>query len=371
MPIDRAFVALPSPTMSRAGAGGHPGQGIYHTPRGQEPKVAIIATHYQVDFAEHYLASYMAERGIGFLGWNTRYRGDDSKFLLDHALVDIGVGVRWLREEANVDAVILLGNSGGGSLMAAYQSQAVEHNITAVADTTLAAGVDELLPADGYISSAAHTGRPDVLTAWLDPSVTREDDPTSTDQSLYLWNPDNGPSYSPDFLERYRAAQVARNHRITAWVLSEIERLKSAGFYEETFSIPRTWADPRMVDPTLEPSARRPNWCYRGEPEASNKLGSGIGQACQLRTWLSMWSLEHSQARAEPHLARVTVPALVINADADTGVFPSDAQRLHDAIASTDKERYDLTGDHYFMEPAGARDAQADLVRDWIGKRFL
>ncbi|PQM46225.1 hypothetical protein C1Y40_03611 [Mycobacterium talmoniae] len=62
---------------------------------GRKPKVALIATHYQIDFAEHYLADYIATRGIGFLGWNTRFRGFESSFLLDHALVDIGVGVRW------------------------------------------------------------------------------------------------------------------------------------------------------------------------------------------------------------------------------------------------------------------------------------
>ncbi|EUA16122.1 hypothetical protein I553_1097 [Mycobacterium xenopi 4042] len=90
----------------------------------------MIATHYQIDFSEHYLADYMATRGIGFLGWNTRFRGFESSFLLDHALVDIGVGVRWLREVQGIETVVLLGNSGGGSLMAAYQSQAVEPNVT-------------------------------------------------------------------------------------------------------------------------------------------------------------------------------------------------------------------------------------------------
>ena len=48
----------------------------------------MIATHYQIDFSEHYLADYMATRGIGFLGWNTRFRGFESNFVLDHALVD-------------------------------------------------------------------------------------------------------------------------------------------------------------------------------------------------------------------------------------------------------------------------------------------
>ena len=56
------------------------------------PAIAVIATHYQIDFSEHYIAEYMAARGIGFLGWNTRFRGFESSFVLDHALLDIGVG---------------------------------------------------------------------------------------------------------------------------------------------------------------------------------------------------------------------------------------------------------------------------------------
>lgn len=55
--------------------GSIPCQGIYVHPAGEKPKVALIATHYNVDFSEHYLGEYMAERGFGFLGWNTRFRG--------------------------------------------------------------------------------------------------------------------------------------------------------------------------------------------------------------------------------------------------------------------------------------------------------
>src|ERR1700736_6872738 len=118
------FVGLASPPARRAGAGGHPCQGLYYRGVGRKPKVAMIATHYQIDFSEHYLADYIATRGVGFLGWNTRFRGFESSFLLDHALVDIGVGVRWLLDVQGVETVVLLGNSGGGSLMAAYQPQA-------------------------------------------------------------------------------------------------------------------------------------------------------------------------------------------------------------------------------------------------------
>ena len=138
--VIRDFVGLSSPTAGRAGAGGHPCQGLYHYAEGHKPKVAMIATHYQIDFSEHYIADYMAARGIGFLGWNTRFRGFESSFVLDHALVDIGVGVRWLREVAGVEVVVLLGNSGGGSLMSAYQSQAVDPNVTPLKGVGSAAG---------------------------------------------------------------------------------------------------------------------------------------------------------------------------------------------------------------------------------------
>src|SRR5258705_10455645 len=159
--VTREFVGVDSPTARRAGAGGHPCQGLYHRGVGRKPKVAMIATHYQIDFAEHYLADYMATRGIASLGWNTRYSGYESSFLLDHALVDIGVGVRWLRETQGVETIVLLGNSGGGSLMAAYQAQAVDSHVTPLEGRLAEAGLTDLVPADGSLASAAHPGRPD------------------------------------------------------------------------------------------------------------------------------------------------------------------------------------------------------------------
>ena len=167
--IVREFIGLPSPVVGRAGAGGHPCQGIYHQPAGTRPATAFIATHYNVDFSEHYLASLLAERGFGFLGWNTRFRGNEAHFLLDHALAEIGVGVHWLREAAGARQVVLLGNSGGGSLMAAYQSQAVQPNVTPVAGMRPLPAIEDLPPGDAFIALAAHSGRPEVLTAWLDP----------------------------------------------------------------------------------------------------------------------------------------------------------------------------------------------------------
>jgi len=364
--IERDWVALISATGARAGHGPHPCQGLYHRPAGGRPRVACIATHYNVDFSEHYLADLLAARGVGFLGWNTRYRGNEPYFLLEHALVDIGAGVRWLREEAGVEVVVVLGNSGGGSLMGAYQSQATEPNIEPAFGLPLPDAVLDLPAADLYISLNAHPGRPEVLTSWMDPSVVDETDPLSVDPELDMFNTEHGPPYPPEFVARYRAAQRERNHRITAWIHDELARLSAAGAWDRLFNIPRVWADLRFADLSLDPSDRKPG-CYGGDPRGANYSPFGIGATSTLRSWLSMWSLEASQCQGAPHLARIAVPSLVVQSMADRGVFPSDARAIFDALAAPDKRLDLVPGEHYFED--GTRDAVADLVAAWITER--
>ena len=367
--VVREFVSSTSPVTPRNGAGFMPCQGLYHRPSGHWPKVAFIATHYNVDFSEHYLGPYMAARGFGFLGWNTRYRGNEPFFLLDHALVEIGVGVRWLREKAGVERVVLLGNSGGGSLMAAYQSQAVAVDIRPAPGLPLPPALYDLLPGDLYISLNAHAGRPEVLTDWMDPSVTDERDPFSVDPALNPFDPANGPPYSAEFVTRYRAAQVARNNRITDWCLNQLDDVKSRGASERVFTLARVWADLRMIDPTLEPSRRLPRRCYAGDPRRANYAPMNVGMTNSLRTWLNMWSLREGQCRGAPHLAKVRVPSLVIQSLGDTGVFPSDAWRIYDLLGATTRSLHLLDGDHYLTEPDGARDHVADLIAGWVKAR--
>lgn len=365
----RTFVSTESPTARRNGAGFRPCQGLWFTPEHGNPDVALIATHYNVDFSEHYLGEYMAARGFGFLGWNTRFRGLEPFFLLEHALIDIGEGVRWLRERAGVRTVVLLGNSGGGSLMAAYQAQATGVTMRPGPGMELPRALEAIEPGDLYVSLCAHGGRPEVLTDWFDPSVTDENDPASVDPALDMYAEANGPPYAPEFLERYRAAQVARNERITDWCHQELERLARHGMSDRAFNLYRTWADPRLMDPTLDPNRRKPRWCYAGDPRAANYSPRGIGLTSTLRTWLSMWSLRDSWCRGTVHLQRIRVPALVIQSDADTGVFPRDAQRIHDDLASEDRTLSMVPGDHYLLEPGSARDDVADQIADWVRAR--
>jgi hypothetical protein len=205
-----------------------------------------------------------------------------------------------------------------------------------------------------------------VLTEWFDPAVTDETDPMSVDPNLDMYNPANGPSYSAEFIQGYRQAQIARNHRITDWCHSELSRLESLGHRDRAFNLYRTWADLRLLDGSLDPSKRIIGRCYAGDPKTANYSPRGIGLTNTLRTWLSMWSLRDSCCRGAAHLARITEPALVIQSDADTGVFPSDAKAIFQQLASSDKTLHMISGDHYLQDPNGARDVAVDLIQNWL-----
>ena len=365
---DRLFIGLEAPTAPRIQAGGHPCQGVYTTPTGRRPKTAFIATHYNVDFSEHYIAPYLAAHGYGFLGWNTRYRGAEDQFLLEHALIDIGVGVRWLREQGGVERIAILGNSGGGSLMGAYQAEATAPTLHGTAEGAARAALQTLPKADLYISLNAHRGRPEVLTDWMDASVRDESDPLATDESLNPFNPDNGPPYSESFIARYRAAQRARNQRITDWAKAELRRLNEAGVPDRLFPLFRCWADLRFMDGAIDRSDRKTPMCYRGHPAIVNRT-PGIGRANMLKSWLSMWSLETSQCKGAAQLPRLDTPALVVQGLADVGVFPSDARTIFDAIGAKDKTLELVKGAHYFEDSRAEREEVAALVALWVAAR--
>ena len=82
-----------------------------------------------------------------------------------------------------------------------------------------------------------------------------------------------------------------------------------------------------------------------------------------------MWSLRDSYCSGIPHLQRIDEPALIVQSDADTGLFPRDAQLVHYSLASADKRLEMIQGDHYLLEPANARDKVADMIAAWLGEK--
>ncbi|KIX06637.1 uncharacterized protein Z518_04613 [Rhinocladiella mackenziei CBS 650.93] len=357
--ITPRFVASDSTTAVRYPTGQHPCQGLYWCMKDHAPSVVFMLSHYIADFSEHYLAVPLALRGYGVLGWNTRFTGAEDRFVLEQAMDDLAVGTSWIRNNTPAKKIVFIGNSGGGSLMAAFQAKAERESLSAMG-------------ADAFIFLNAHPGRADVMARWIDPSVVDESDPVKTDPSLDMYAPQNGPPYSAEFIQRYRGAQVARSEKITEWAKKELRRLNDAGVPDRVFPVYRTMADLRFMDPNIEPSDRPCPACYAGDPVQANRGISMIARASTLKTWLSMWSLADSQAQFELSGPHFTVPTLIIQATADVGVYPSDAHKIYDLVASKDKELKLIPGAaHFFEDSPKSLVTAVGYIDDWVKEKMV
>ena len=302
----------------------------------------------------------LAAAGHHVIWANSRYRGTDSALIMEKVVADLGQVVRDARERLGYEQVVLAGWSGGGSLSAYYQ--AVANAGVGIADTPAGDPYvvvpDQLPPADALMMLAAHISRHETLTEWMDASITDETRPFDRDPALNLYDPanPNQPPYPADFVEYYRAAQHARNRRITAWVRAELAALRHSGepHAERAFVVHGTMADPRWLDPTIDPSDRAPGTCFLGDPQVVNDGPVGLARFCTLRSWLSQWSLDDARGDAQKSLPNVTQPVLVVGNTADDACTPSHTTRLFGAIAHDRRRLHQVQGaTHYYTGPNG------------------
>jgi pimeloyl-ACP methyl ester carboxylesterase len=363
--------------------------------------------HPRVDFSRHYLAPALAAGGYAFLGQPTRYLNNDADALHERLLEDVAAAVGWLRGRGFA-RVILLGNSGGGSLFAFYLEQAAkapaERLTRAPSGDRVPLAEVELPRADGLVLLAAHLGEGIFMLDHLDPSVVDEGSPTAANPRLDMYDPANGyrpmaegPSrYSDDFLAEFRAAQRARSERLDRVALASCEE---AAYFRARLRTPedtarlaprertlvsrlalqrrylliyRTLADPRTLDLRLDPSERPLGSIFSfGRDPVVGNYGEGIGRVMSARGWLSTWSGLRSNASLERTLPAVRVPTLVVNAMADTDIYPSEARAAFGASAAADKTFAELPGADHYLRPVGAertrlRDPRARVADEWL-----
>jgi pimeloyl-ACP methyl ester carboxylesterase len=332
-----------------------------------ERDTAIVLCHPTANFLGHYALPGLAERGFGAVGLTTRYVGNDSALILENCLLDIGAMVRHLREDVGYRRVVLVGNSGGASIVPYYQSQAVHPTVT----TPPGGGPDltqaGLTPADAVIMLNAHPSRARLSSEWLDPAITDEQRPLERDPELDMYDPRNAPPYAPEFVARYRAAQLERNRRISRWAAAQLEILP-AGLPDLPFVVHGTCADLRFLDGTIDPSDRPIGVSLWGPPEVANLMPAGIGRFSTLRSWLNQWSFDGTYGDALDWLPSVEVPVLVVNSTADTTVLPHMAEEMH--AAAKDAELVMVPGAGHYFEGTPELLAQAlDAIADWVQRK--
>lgn len=328
--------------------------GAFHRAPG---KVAAIVIHPTSNFMHHYLLEPLAARGIAALGLNTRYLGSDVSMLLERAIQDLGAGVRWLNEQG-YDRVLLIGNSGGAALVSLYQSQAEKLDITHTpAGDPIDLSPADLPPAQGIALTAAHLGRLHLMANWIDPAVIDEQDILSTDPALDMFNPENGPAYSDDFMRKYRTAQHVRLSGLESWARAKLRELRSArnGLDDMAFVIHRTLADPRCLDCTIDPNDREPGATVWGPPRVQNYAANSMGRFTTLTAFLSQWA-PCSRGDGPACLAQTSVPVLLAEHTADASTFPSDHAQWAAAAGERLRRRFQLKGGNHYLK------AQPELV---------
>ncbi len=226
---------------------------VMYEPRQPDRKaeVAIFVMHPEGDYLHFSACEELAKRGYRVLCANsTTPKGKLSLDLdLDEIIGQVELGVSYLRSVSSVKRIVLLGHSGGGSLMAAYQNIA-ENGVKGCQGTekihrcpdSLAA----LPPADGLLLLDANWGLSSMMVFSIDPAVTDESNAHSIDQSLNLFNPQNGynpagSNYSAAFIAKFQQGVTARNMRILAAALDReaaIDAGNGAFADDEVFTVP-------------------------------------------------------------------------------------------------------------------------------------
>jgi len=350
-------------------------EGIRYVPKGKPSKTLAVYMHPATTLQLLPMPTAMARAGVHVLCAGSRFARNDSPLIMEKVLLDLGAYIRQAKERWGYDKIVLCGWSGGGSLSLFYQAQAEKPTVT---QTPAGDPIDlgGLIPAEAMIFQAAHLSRARIFAEWIDPSVIDEADPDRRDLELDIYNPKcpNQPPYTAEFVKRFRAAQLARVRRRTAWVKQTLDMLKRRGGdeVERGFVTYRTMADVRFMDPAIEPNDRKPRWCFLGKPETANTGPVGIGRFSTLRAWLSQWSVDDSNADGPRCATSITVPLLAIENSADDAVPQPHARIIHDAAASRDKRFHVIKGaTHYYQGQPELLKEAVETCLGWLRERRL
>ena len=378
LPEDDPGVEIPRESIRLVSPDGALVRGVLWTPpNGKKWKTTVILSHPRGDFSVHYAAPLLAAAGYAVLGFGTRYMNNDTDCLHEACTIDVETVYNEMKRRG-AEAVVLLGNSGGGSLMALAHAER---------------GIG-----DGWVGMAAHPGEGVFMLQVIDPSVADESDPFSTIPELDMYNPDNGwrpwPEpcvYDKEWLKRYRAAQVERVARIDAIAKASIaesidtgsrlrgvdnqtqtvqwRELRRRAVFTKYMVIYRTLADPAYLDLSIDPDERPMGSLFAfPDPFDANYGRGGLGRSMTARGWLSTWSGLSSHAKLADTMPKVKVPTLLIHPTADTEIRIWQAKEIVDNSGAADKTYIEMKGAPHYLE--GHRREALAHVADWLGRRF-
>lgn len=201
--------------------------GVLYTPTTPGPKahIAVLIMHSAGDYLSFPGCTELARRGYQAFCVNnsTSKSGAFNDGVIDQVMLEMKAAMQTLRAQPGVTRVVLLGHSGGGTVMSAYQMIAEGGPKACQGKEKIWQCPDILagLPAaDGLMLVDSNWGLAAMTLFSLDPAVNNESNATRLDPKLDMFNPANGfaptgSHYSSAFINRFQKAVARRSTAIT------------------------------------------------------------------------------------------------------------------------------------------------------------
>jgi pimeloyl-ACP methyl ester carboxylesterase len=393
---------------------------------GPKAHVGILVMHPDDSFLEHItILGAKGGPGLASLGYTVLAENStmSSNDILDtdKLMLEVAAGVKALRAVEGVTKVVLMGHSGGGPTMAAYQSIA-ENGVK------ICQGPEKIVPcpdnlaglpaADGVILMDSSLGFGGITLTTLDPSVTNEQ-ATKLDPKLNLFNPANGfhgptgGTYSPAFVQAYAAAQGKRMNALIDKALARLKVINAGqGKYanDEPFDIPgASLGNPQLwsLDVTIGARTHDPHVLVKADGtkvtqivqsvrtpyrlEASPVPRTNAGYVTTVKRFLSTWAVralpdygygadsirgidyKSSYTSVPSAVASIKAPLLIVGMGA--GQLIVSGETIYNNAASADKSLVFIEGATHGSMPIDEKygnttTATVNTFSDWISARF-
>ena len=183
----------------------------------EKSKIAVVIVHSDDDYSTRPMGGELAKRGYTAFCGAVSNRQDT----LDRKLLDIKQIIEFLKQLPGIEKVVLMGHSGGATLMSAYQSVAENGASIYQGDHMLiSCSVKEELPeADGVMLIDSNWGNGSMTLFSIDPAVTDDMSGRSLNPKYDIYDPANGydpegAHYTEQFKKEFFQAQKERNNRL-------------------------------------------------------------------------------------------------------------------------------------------------------------
>lgn len=216
--------------------------GVLYEPEGRETEKlhAVLVMHSDEDYLSMPTGPELAKRGYRVLCANVQSK-EGFFFTQPQKMRAVKDAVSYLRSLEKVDKVVLMGHSGGATLLTAYQAIA-ENGVEIFQGPEKIyphPDVGELPPADGVMLLDSNWGNAAMQLFSLDPAVEDEATGMTLDSEYNLFEPENGfqpegSIFSDEFIQKFQKRQGERNNDILHYALTRLEAIrKGKGDYSD------------------------------------------------------------------------------------------------------------------------------------------